>query len=79
MLQIRKINKRIRFDSDPRPMQQNTRNMETQGKEGSGTPAQRSEMRSSGLLTGEEDGNRMPAGHNPGTVQSPTLSRLTTA
>jgi hypothetical protein len=34
-------------------------------------------MRSSGLLTGEEDGNRMPAGHNPGTV--PTRSRLTTA
>jgi hypothetical protein len=33
MLQIRKINKRIRFDSDPRPMQQKTRNMETQGKE----------------------------------------------
>jgi hypothetical protein len=44
MLQIRKINKRIRFDSDPRPMQTKTRNMETNTrKEGSGTPAQRSE------------------------------------
>jgi hypothetical protein len=35
MLQIRKINKRIRFDSDPRPMQQKKLAIwkQTQGKE----------------------------------------------
>jgi hypothetical protein len=33
MLQIRKINKRIRFDSDPRPIATKTRNMGNTAKE----------------------------------------------
>jgi hypothetical protein len=68
MLQIRKINKRIRFDSDPRPMQQkNTRNMETQRRKR--TPAQRSEC----AAAASSRGKKTVTGCQPVTtrVQSP--------
>jgi len=78
MLQIRKMNKRIRFDSDPRPMQQKNSqygNTKEGRKEAERRRKEVNSQQRPGLLTGEEDGNRMPAGQNPGTVSVPPRFR----